>query len=143
MVLLVTDRPITQPPGAAMTDIATTVDAYLAGYGEPDADRREALMHQAFTDEATLIDPPLEGRGRAGIVSMAATVQSLYPGHRFRRASAIDEHHGFARYAWQLLTPDDTVALSGLDVVEVAEDGRIRQVVGFFGDLVVVPPVAQ
>jgi hypothetical protein len=126
-----------------MTDLATAVDAYLEGYGEPDAARRDQLMHQAFTDDAALIDPPLEGRGRTAIAEMAATVQSLYPGHRFRRASAIDEHHGFARYAWQLVTPDDTVALSGLDVVQVDADGRIRQVVGFFGDLVAAPPVTQ
>ena len=122
-----------------MTDLETTIDTYLEAYGEPDAGRAEALMARAFTADAKLIDPPLAGEGHAAIVAMAQTVQTLYPGHRFRRMSVVDQHHEFARYGWQLLTPDDSVALTGMDVVEVAPDGRLKQVVGFFGDLPVAP----
>jgi hypothetical protein len=96
-------------------------------------------MARAFTDDAKLIDPPLAGEGHAAIVAMAQTLQTLYPGHRFRRMSVVDQHHEFARYGWQLLTPDDCVALTGMDVVEVASDGRLKQVVGFFGELPVAP----
>jgi hypothetical protein len=121
-----------------MTDLATTIDTYLEGYGEADPVRRDELIARAFAADAALIDPPLEGHDHHGIAAMAQTVQSLYPGHRFRRTSAVDDHHGFARYGWQLLTPDDTVALAGMDIVQVAPDGRLTQVVGFFGDLAAV-----
>jgi hypothetical protein len=36
---------------------------------------------------------------------------------------------------WELVGPDGAVALAGLDVGEVAADGRLRRIVGFFGQL--------
>ena len=47
----------------------------------------------------------------------------------------IDEHHGYLRFAWELVGPDGTVALTGLDVGELADDGRLRRITGFFGEL--------
>jgi hypothetical protein len=66
---------------------------------------------------------------------MMAAVQQHYPEHTFRRVSGIDEHHGFLRYAWELHAPDGTVALTGLDVGEVDDDGQLVAVVGFLGPL--------
>ena len=39
---------------------------------------------------------------------MASAVQAQFPGHTFRRTSAVDGHHGFARYEWEMLAPDGT-----------------------------------
>ena len=66
---------------------------------------------------------------------MAAALQTQFPGHTFRRTSTIDAHHGFARYEWELVAPDGAVALAGLDVAEVGDDGRLRRVVGFLGPI--------
>ena len=118
-----------------MTDLANTIDTYLDAYGEADAERRLTLIEQVFAVDGELIDPPLDGRGHAGISEMAAAVQGHYPGHTFRRVSGIDEHHGFARYAWQLVAGDGTVALGGIDVAQLDESGRITRVTGFLGDL--------
>jgi hypothetical protein len=73
-------------------------------------------------------------RSNAGISDLAAAVQSQFAGHTFRRVSDIDAHHDVLRYAWELVAPDGSVALSGLDVAVVA-DGRLQHVVGFFGEL--------
>ena len=35
----------------------------------------------------------------------------------------------------ELVGPDGTVALKGLDVGEVGDDGRLRRITGFFGEL--------
>ncbi|MDP9117726.1 MAG: nuclear transport factor 2 family protein [Actinomycetota bacterium] len=118
-----------------MNDLHSTIDTHLDAYGEPDAHRREELIAQVWTEDGHLIDPPLDGRGRDGISEMAATIQAHYAGHTFRRTSGVDEHHGFARYEWDLLAPDGTVALSGADVVEIADSGMIRRVVGFLGPI--------
>lgn len=120
-----------------MTDLHSTIDTYLEAYGEPDGDRRSDLVSRVWADDGRLIDPPLDGTGHAGISEMAATVQSQYPGHTFRRTSGIEEHHCFVRYEWELVAPDGTSALTGLDVAETAENGRLRRVVGFLGP---VPP---
>jgi hypothetical protein len=117
------------------TTTATTVDTYLDAYGEPDPVRRDRLIAEVWAEDGQLIDPPLDAAGREGISAMAATVQSLYPGHTFRRTSSVDEHHGFARYEWVFVAPDGTEAATGVDVVETDEDGRLRRVVGFMGPI--------
>jgi hypothetical protein len=118
-----------------MTDVASTVDTYLAAYSEPDSQRRSALIDQAWVPDGRLIDPPMTGEGRGGISEMADALQQQFAGHRFRRVSAIDTHHDQLRFAWELVAPDGTVAVAGLDVGELADDGRLRRITGFFGEL--------
>jgi hypothetical protein len=116
-------------------DVTAVIDTYLAAYNETDAAARQGLVDQAFAADATLIDPPLDGAGRHGISEMMGVVHQPVPGHTFRRASAVDEHHGHLRYAWELLGPDGNVALAGIDVGELDASGQLVRVVGFFGPL--------
>ncbi len=117
------------------THLEATVDGHLAAYSEPDASRRAALLAQAWTDDGRLIDPPLTGEGHDGISAMADAVQQHYAGHRFRRTSAVDAHHHRLRFTWELVGPDGNVAVTGSDFAELAPDGRLRRVTGFFGEL--------
>ena len=116
-------------------DITVTVDAYLSAYGEPDPARRRELIAGAWAEDGELVDPPLTGEGHDGIGAMAEAVQQHFPGHRFRRASSIDAHHDRLRFAWELVAPAGDVVLAGLDVGELAPDGRLRRITGFFGEL--------
>jgi hypothetical protein len=118
-----------------MSDLTTTVDTYLSAYGEPDAARRAELIGRVWAADGRLVDPPLAADGHPGISDMAAAVQRQFADHRFRRVSAIDGHHDQFRFAWELVGPDGSVAVSGLDVGELADDGRLRRITGFFGDL--------
>jgi hypothetical protein len=118
-----------------MENVAEVVDRYLAGWNETDEESRDQLIRGAWTEDGRLIDPPAAAAGRSEISEMAATLQAQFPGHRFRRSSAVDEHHNFFRFSWNLVGPDDTVALSGLDVGEVSDGGVIVRITGFFGDL--------
>jgi SnoaL-like domain len=118
-----------------MSDLTTTVDTYLAAYGEPDTARREELISRVWTADGRLVDPPVAAEGHDGISEMAASLQQQFADHRFRRVSAIDAHHDQFRFAWELVGPDGTVAVSGMDVGELAEDGRLRRITGFFGEL--------
>jgi hypothetical protein len=122
-----------------MSDITTTIDTYLEAYGETDAGRRRELIEQIWAHDGQLIDPPLDAAGREAISAMASAVQGQFPGHSFRRTSAVDAHHGFARYGWDLVAADGSVTVSGMDVAEL-DDGQLRRVVGFFGDLAAVGP---
>ena len=115
-------------------DLESTVDAHLAGYCEPDPDRRLALLAQAWTPTGRLIDPPFDGTGPEGVAEMVDAVLGHYRDHTFRRTTVIDAHHDRARYGWELVGPDGTVAVAGTDVVTVDPDGRIAEIVGFFGE---------
>jgi hypothetical protein len=117
-----------------MTDTTTLIDTHLAAYAEPDADRRTELLGQVWAADGTLLDPPFDGTGIDAISALTDAVLAHYPGHAFRRTTAVDEHHTFARYGWDLVAPDGSVAVSGTDVAELG-DGRIVRIVGFFGDL--------
>ncbi|MEO5842058.1 MAG: nuclear transport factor 2 family protein [Acidimicrobiales bacterium] len=118
-----------------MNDLTTTVDTYLAAWNETDQDQRAVLIEKAWAADGRLIDPPLAAAGHTGIDEMTATMQEHFPGHYFRRTSGIDTHHDHLRFAWELVGPDGTVAIAGIDVGELADDGRLRHITGFFGDL--------
>ena len=118
-----------------MTDITATIDTYLAAWNETDPTRRAEVIARVWAPDGRLIDPPLAAQGHAGIGEMAAALQGQFPGHRFRRASGVDAHHNQLRFAWELVSPDGAVVLSGLDVGELTEDGRLLRIAGFFGPL--------
>ena len=118
-----------------MTDLAVTVDTYLEGWNETQPDRRAELIDRAWAVDGRLIDPPIDASGRSEISDMAESLHAQFPDHQFRRSSPIDEHHGHFRFAWELVSADGTVALSGLDVGELSADGRIARITGFFGEL--------
>ena len=123
-----------------MTDITArdhsmTVDLYLEAWNEEDAVRRGQLVAQAWSPDGHYVDPLLEAAGHEAVAGMAAAVHSQVPGHRFVRTSAVDAHHDRVRFGWQLTAPDGAVAVAGIDVGELAGDGRLLSITGFFGDL--------
>ena len=120
--------------------ITDNIDTHLEACALDDAARRDALVATAWNADGELLDPPLEGRGRAEISALADVVLTHYAGHKFVRTTAVDSHHGFARYGWDLTAPDGAVAVSGIDVVQFDDDGKLLRVVGFFGPL---EPVAE
>ena len=115
-----------------MTDVATVVDTYLAAWNETDPERRRALVAEAWTDDASYLDPLMAGEGVEGIDAMIAGAQQAYPGHRFELAAGPDAHHDRVRFTWHLHAPDGNGPVAvGIDFGTVAEDGRLRAVTGF------------
>jgi len=121
---------------AATTETATAaVAAYLEAWNEPDAAKRAPLIEAVWAADGQLIDPPFAVQGQAAIVEAMSGVHEQYPGHRFRQVSAVDAHHDQFRYAWEFVSPGGEVVLAGTDTGELTEDGRLRRVAGFWGDL--------
>ena len=118
-----------------MPDPITTVDTYLSMWNEEDEARRAEIIASAWTDDGSYVDPQLEAEGHAGLSAMVAGVHEQFPGYRFARTSGVDQHHDQVRFGWQLAGPDGTVAVAGLDIGELAGDGRFRRITGFFGEL--------
>ena len=118
-----------------MNDVTTTVDTYFEMWNETDPATRAGLIERAWADGGRYVDPLLEAEGHAAISDMVAGVHAQFPGHRFRRTSGIEAHHDQVRFAWELTAPDGTVTVAGLDVGELAGDGRLRRITGFFGEV--------
>lgn len=119
-----------------LVDLESTIDMHLAGYAEPDPERRLRLLTAAWTADGHLIDPPFDATGPDGVAALVDAVLGHYAGHTFRRTTVVDAHHDRARYGWELVGPDGPVAVAGTDVVTLDAEGRIVEIVGFFGDLV-------
>lgn len=116
-------------------------DSVLAAYDEAwnarDTRTRRRLLEQSLIPNAELVDPTTAGR-LTGIDAIAGRIEGLgerFPGARVAITSGVDEHHGFARYAWTIAGHDGRTILDGIDVVERTDIGLIRRVVMFFGPL--------
>jgi len=93
--------------------------------------RRRELIARTWTEDASYIDPLMEGAGQAGIDAMTAGVQAQFPGHAFRRTSEIDAHHDRIRFSWELAPEGRPAVAIGTDFGIVAADGRLQTITGF------------
>jgi hypothetical protein len=126
-----------------MPDLEKVLDAYEAALNEPRPELRAGLAAQALSDDVRFIaahvpdGPPLD---RQGFVDDCGVVQGWRPpGARLRRHGGVDAHHGWIRFAWEVSGPDgepievNGVRVEGIDVAELAPDGRLATVVMFHG----------
>src|SRR5436190_22083940 len=124
-----------------MTDITTTsdtgalVDTYCDMWRTTDPAEREALVAQAFTEDGRHVDQHADATGHAGLADMIGGVHAGFPGFQMARTSGIDRFGDQLRFAWELNGADGTPIVAGLDVAEVAPDGRLQRVTGFWGDI--------
>jgi hypothetical protein len=114
--------------------IREVVEAYQAAWGVEEEESRRRLLEASLTEDAELVQPNGRSVGREAVTARIAGLSERWPGARVAVTSGIDEHHGFARYTWNL-TRSDSVILSGFDVGEIAPDGRLRRIVQFFGPM--------
>jgi hypothetical protein len=112
--------------------ITNVIDTYISAWNERVPERRRALVAAAFADDATYLDPMLSGAGGDELAAMIAGAQEQFPGHRFVLHGTPDAHHDAVRFSWRLepSAGGDAVAI-GHDFGTLAEDGRLRRVVGF------------
>jgi hypothetical protein len=112
-----------------------TVEAYMAAWNEPDEAKRRSVLQRAWADGATYTDPMAHAAGIDEVIALVTQFQSQMPGAKIVQTSAIDEHHGRLRFGWAMKGPDGSTRMEGIDVGELAEDGRLRSILGFFGPL--------
>ena len=120
---------------ATAVNVTETVDAYLASLGETDARKRATLVAASWAAGGRYVDPARDVSGATEMEATIAGVQAHTPGATFRRTTAIDAHHEYLRFGWEMVAADGSVALKGIDVGVVDEDGKLRTITGFFGDL--------
>ena len=116
------------------------MEKYFDVWNEADNAKRLALAEQTWARDSRYVDPNTDVTGAGGFSEMVAAVHQQYPGYGFRLSSAVETHHDVLRFSWEIVDPDGNVAMSGIDVGRVAEDGRLASLQGFFG---VTPPNAH
>ncbi|MFG1614938.1 nuclear transport factor 2 family protein [Nonomuraea wenchangensis] len=109
----------------------TLVERYVAAWNETDAEARAKAVAELWTEDATYTDPLADVAGHDGIAAVIQGAQGMFPGLVFTPGEVYDAHHHIARFTWHLGPADAEPVAVGFDVVELAEDGRIRRVLGF------------
>ena len=112
------------------------IDRYCEAWSSSDAEERSVAFREVWAADATYTDPTAHTVGADGLLAHIAEVLKTYPGARVERTSAVDRHHGIARFAWQMVLANGQRLPEGLDVATLSADGeRIQSIVGFFGSL--------
>ena len=115
----------------ALTEL---IDRYCAVWNEPSSSRRAELLAKVWAKDATYTDPRVHATTSAGLLAHIERVLAKRPGAKVVRTSAVDVHHGVARFSWHVVQADGTALPDGLDIAEFSSDGqRIRRIIGFFG----------
>jgi len=115
-------------------DHEDTVERYVAAWNERDAGRRTALLEAVFSEAGSYTDPTASVSGRDAVIAHIGGFFERFPTGSMERRSRVDGYGDVVRFAWALVDQGRDVIV-GVDFVVLEDDGRIRSVTGFFGEL--------
>jgi hypothetical protein len=115
-----------------MSNVNEVVVRYLAAWNEREPAKRRELVAKTWAEDGTYVDAARDGHGHDKLDAMIATAQGHFPGYRLNLASGIEVHHDYLRFSWAAGgTAAAPLFIKGTDFVVLADDGRIKSVVGF------------
>ena len=113
------------------------LDAILAAYGdawnEKDHARRIALLEVCWSSNGSYMDPSSSANGRQELADHIGGFHMQIPGARVELTSGASLHNDRIYFSWRLITKEGQVAIDAVDFGKLSEDGRIQEIVGFFG----------
>jgi hypothetical protein len=121
-------------------DVTELVDRYCRVWNEADSSTRADLLASLWANGATYTDPSVYAASAQEVLAHIAAVRARRPGAAVLRTSAVDAHHGVARFAWRVVQADGTALPEGIDIAFISSDGsRIERIIGFFGPVARTP----
>lgn len=111
----------------------------LAAWCEPDRVCRQQILERIWDEDRTYTDPTVHVAGRRGLIDHIGGFFEQFPGARIEPASEIDSHYRKIRFNWRMVLAVGKVFLEGFDFGGLITDGKLRQIVGFFGPLAAKP----
>jgi hypothetical protein len=114
-------------------DTGAVVAAYGSSWNEPDEATRRQLLESAWADDGVYCDPTATLEGREALIAHIGALHVAMPGHTIDLVTGADEHEGHLRFGWVMHGADGSAVLEGMDYGRLAVDGRLQQIVGFFG----------
>jgi len=116
-----------------MPNLDEIIDAYTTAWNEPDEGKRRRLLEVAWADDGAYTDPQSDVAGREALIALIGGMHGEMPGARIDVTSKTDLHHNKLRFAWRFVSGDGSMTIDGIDFGELAEDGRLQKIVGFWG----------
>lgn len=122
-----------------MATVEQVLLAYVAAWNEADEGKRRALLEKGWADDGVYTDPTAQVSGREALVQHLGKLIQKFPDHQVLLTSGVDEHHGRLQFTWTRVGPDGRSIRNGIDFGELAADGRLLQITGFFGPPPLLP----
>lgn len=116
-----------------MTALEQILLAYAAAWNEADEGKRRALLETSWAENGIYSDPTAQVLGREALVQHLGRLIEHFADQRVLLTSGVDEHHGLIQFTWARVGSDGRSIRSGIDFGEVAADGRLLRMMGFFG----------
>ncbi|HEX7276936.1 MAG TPA: nuclear transport factor 2 family protein [Acidimicrobiales bacterium] len=113
---------------SAAADIERAVDAYFAAWNERDDGARQRLLDSAITDDCELTGPTGTFRGRDAILRLIVALQGRMGDAVTVRSGPVAVEEDDIRFPWQVRSSGGDSLLGGVDVVQMATDGRLARI---------------
>jgi len=120
-------------------DTDTLIATYEAAWQESNEQARLELLTNCWAENGIYQDPSGRAEGRDALSAHIAGFHKTYPGARIEVTSAVQSYDVNLRFNWHMRMADGTVAVGGVDFGQIAPDGQLARITGFFGDLTAVP----
>jgi uncharacterized protein YndB with AHSA1/START domain len=108
------------------------VDAFLRAWGDPDGQKRRVLMESCAAPGIVFRDAFSATEGIEDMLANLDAVQIFMPGMMLERSGDVRMSQGTAIAPWIAKKSGGDVAGRGTNVFDLAPDGRIARVVGFW-----------
>jgi uncharacterized protein YndB with AHSA1/START domain len=119
--------------GETSAGLRQAVDAFLGAWSEKDEARRRAALAAVATEDMTFADAFSCTAGIEDLVVHLAAAQVHMPGVVLERTGEVRQCQGTAVVEWAAKGPDGAPRGRGTNVFDLAPDGRIARVIGFWG----------
>ncbi|MES1181875.1 MAG: nuclear transport factor 2 family protein [Flavobacterium sp.] len=107
---------------------------YEKAWKEPDEAKRASYLEQVWAKDGVMKDPSATVVGRDALSKHIGKFLHDFPDTQAGRVSKIDSYGNVFRFAWKMIFTNGTT-LEGVDIGEMASDGRIRSITGFWQPL--------
>jgi ketosteroid isomerase-like protein len=115
--------------------VEKTVGAYEQAWKEPHAEKRDALIAEAWSKKGVFKDPGGAVTGRSALSKLIGKFHEDFPNTVADRTSKIDFYGRSFRFSWRMVFARDGRVLEGVDFGELDADGRIASITGFWQPL--------
>lgn len=108
------------------------IGPYGQAWLEADEDARRALLERAWAPDAVYCDPLAVVHGVEALVQHIGSTQAGLDGGRIEVTAEAVRHHDSAHFPWAMRAADGSTVMTGFDVVQLDDTGRITRLTGFF-----------
>lgn len=104
---------------------------YTKSWSEADQSKRIKLFEQCLSSDCVYTDPIIQASGYEQLSGYMAELQKTVPGVRFI-VTDFKNHHDRSLAHWDMVDDKETILSQGASFGLYGNDGRLKQMMGFF-----------